>query len=142
MRCGGQHVRGRNLERGGEPRGNVGPRRFAERNLIGADEHGARGSALDDDGARVKAIADRVARRCRRGDIDAGGADAQRRRLRRPMDRDCRAVPRERERQRYCREQDARLNSSRRVGRGRAALRRSRSREETHTNRKRRGHLE
>jgi hypothetical protein len=61
VRRGGQHLLGWNLEFRSEAGCDVRPCSLAERNLVCADEYGLGRPVIDDDGARVEAIADRVA---------------------------------------------------------------------------------
>jgi hypothetical protein len=77
MRGGGEHLLRRNLKLGGDALRDIGPDLLAEGNLIRADQHRARGAVVDDDGAGVEAIANPIAFRRDRGDIDPCRAHAE-----------------------------------------------------------------
>ena len=70
MSRGRQDVFSRNLEFCGDPSRHVGPRRFAERDLVGPDQHGAGGPVVDDDRAGEQMVANLVALGRRRRDVD------------------------------------------------------------------------
>ena len=72
-----QHVFDWDLELGGNTLRDVGPRLLAERDLICPDERRACRAVVDDDSVRVEAIANLVALRRRRRDVDTRRADAQ-----------------------------------------------------------------